>query len=107
MRISDWSSDVCSSDLYPLGIERHFFFKAAAKHLNDVAVNLMTDAIWIDNHARILAHHHTGHRNAPCCRVNGKVDEIGRASCRKECVSTCRSRWSPTHSKKQKTKKDH
>src|SRR3546814_10315772 len=21
--------------------------------------------------------------------------EIGRASCRKECVSTCRSRWSP------------
>ena len=23
--------------------------------------------------------------------------EIGRASCRKECVSTCRSRWSPYH----------
>src|SRR3546814_11607751 len=25
------------------------------------------------------------------------LDEIGRASCRKECVSTCRSRWSPYH----------
>src|SRR3546814_13778389 len=25
------------------------------------------------------------------------VDQIGRASCRKECVSTCRSRWSPEH----------
>src|SRR3546814_6745329 len=23
--------------------------------------------------------------------------EIGRASCREECVSTCRSRWSPYH----------
>src|SRR3546814_11638046 len=23
--------------------------------------------------------------------------QIGRASCRKECVSTCRSRWSPYH----------
>src|SRR3546814_15322212 len=23
--------------------------------------------------------------------------EIGRASCRKECVSTCRYRWSPYH----------
>src|SRR3546814_4925217 len=23
--------------------------------------------------------------------------KIGRASCRKECVSTCRSRWSPYH----------
>src|SRR3546814_11697484 len=25
------------------------------------------------------------------------VDEIGRASCRERCVSTCRSRWSPYH----------
>src|SRR3546814_14798999 len=24
-------------------------------------------------------------------------DEIGRASCRKECVSTCRFRWSASH----------
>src|SRR3546814_14045513 len=28
--------------------------------------------------------------------------EIGRASCREECVSTCRSRWSPYHYKKNK-----
>src|SRR3546814_14781591 len=25
------------------------------------------------------------------------AEEIGRASCREECVSTCRSRWSPYH----------
>src|SRR3546814_16376844 len=28
--------------------------------------------------------------------------KIGRASCREECVSTGRSRWSPYHSKKNK-----
>src|SRR3546814_5155985 len=27
----------------------------------------------------------------------GDGGKIGRASCRKECVSTCRSRWSPYH----------
>src|SRR3546814_2809772 len=27
----------------------------------------------------------------------GERRKIGRASCRKECVSTCRSRWSPYH----------
>src|SRR3546814_2984015 len=27
----------------------------------------------------------------------GANPEIGRASCGKECVSTCRSRWSPYH----------
>src|SRR3546814_540013 len=26
-----------------------------------------------------------------------ELDKIGRASCREECVSTCRSRWSPYH----------
>src|SRR3546814_12491769 len=31
-------------------------------------------------------------------------DEIGRASCRKECVSTCRPRWSPYHYKNNTTK---
>src|SRR3546814_19159162 len=30
------------------------------------------------------------------CRSLGSL-QIGRASCRKECVSTCRSRWSPYH----------
>src|SRR6059058_6445584 len=30
-------------------------------------------------------------------------EQIGRASCREECVTTCRSRWSPYHSKKNRT----
>src|SRR3546814_16442710 len=29
--------------------------------------------------------------------ARGDRKEIGRASCRERCVSTCRSRWSPYH----------
>ena len=29
--------------------------------------------------------------------VMGATFEIGRASCRKECINWCRSRWSPYH----------
>ena len=29
--------------------------------------------------------------------VKGLAKQIGRASCRKECTSVCRSRWSPYH----------
>src|SRR3546814_1818657 len=32
----------------------------------------------------------------PVTRVSRDM-EIGRASCRERCVSTCRSRWSPYH----------
>src|SRR3546814_20261617 len=33
--------------------------------------------------------------------------QIGRASVGKECVSTCRSRWSPYHSKRNNNKEKH
>src|SRR3546814_5718728 len=41
-------------------------------------------------------------RHYPFSRLSGPatvliMPEIGRASCGKECVSTCRSRWSPYH----------
>src|SRR3546814_14085003 len=35
---------------------------------------------------------------APAAGVfDTEIVQIGRASCREECVSTCRSRWSPFH----------
>src|SRR3546814_1765645 len=67
MRISDWSSDVCSSDL--VGFARRGGI--GDRHLVD------RDAF-------------TGHRGL----VDRRSEErrVG-----KECVSTCRSRWSPYH----------
>src|SRR3546814_1844771 len=77
MRISDWSSDVCSSDL------GGFLF---GSEWQDIA----------------------GRKNPPC-----RFDEPGKPVAKrrhafgvwrseerrvgKECVSTCRSRWSPYH----------
>src|SRR3546814_5275260 len=88
MRISDWSSDVCSSDLSPGGTH-------------------------VSGHSE-----RTGER-APYARLRGGVSPSGRPSAPvhkrsrprqdrsigrseerrvgKECVSTCRSRWSPYH----------
>src|SRR3546814_9621568 len=66
MRISDWSSDVCSSDL-----------AAFAHGLQAVALVLLLQRI---------------HQ---CRHQFGARSEERRVG--KECVSTCRSRWSPYH----------
>src|SRR3546814_1169807 len=89
MRISDWSSDVCSSDLpwldhnrwgvrHPLGARidappsgaSYAFLGAEGESLHQVAVGPV--------HAGIIE---PGHRS--------EERRVG-----KECVSTCKSRWS-------------
>src|SRR3546814_3811515 len=104
MRISDWSSDVCSSDLgecKPQGIGR------------------TSRSAGPDDRSSAIARRHRPH--AACIvperreerTTEGGLDAAGgyhhlrpfvdRSEARpvgKECVSTCRSRWSPCHSKK-------
>src|SRR3546814_16842259 len=100
MRISDWSSDVCSSDLMDfLGAER----KVRAVELPAIAiapteygsrktaVNRRGKAFGpIENKGR--------HRRLETQRVphhgqlRSEERRVGKA-----CVSTCRSRWSPYH----------
>src|SRR3546814_13369907 len=67
MRISDWSSDVCSSDL---------------------------------QHRRRGRLARSGRSDHGCggFRLRSEERRVG-----KECVSTCRSRWSPYHYKKNET----
>src|SRR3546814_3603334 len=77
MRISDWSSDVCSSDLHRLLGHQEAW----------VAVDRRAElhALLADLAQRPQAEHLVAAR-------------IGRSEERrvgKECVSTCRSRWSP------------
>src|SRR3546814_7026732 len=81
MRISDWSSDVCSSDLMgSLGLLGptlpEVYGGAAANH---VAYGLV---------AREVERVDSGYRSA----MRSEERRVG-----KECVSTCRSRWSPYH----------
>src|SRR3546814_4869783 len=77
MRISDWSSDVCSSDLL--------------------------DMVEVEKAHQLYLQHGLGARDdaapmqhlIPGWTFDAKRSEERRVG--KECVSTCRSRWSPYH----------
>src|SRR3546814_14184803 len=98
MRISDWSSDVCSSDLSMLaillgaaialsaGCSSQASSQPAAPPAPEVSVATVVSRQvhqWDEFNGRIAA-----------------VESVERSEERrvgKECVSTCRSRWSPDH----------
>src|SRR3546814_14195957 len=103
MRISDWSSDVCSSDLVRNGVA------AGAADTDDAdpgmkLVNLRTDEIdahcWsplldtLRDDAPLLTLLHDAIRGRKQ-KVNLLRSEERRVG--KACVSTCRSRWSRMH----------
>src|SRR3546814_13627821 len=101
MRISDWSSDVCSSDLsVPSGAGG-----AAGSHVPgcDAAVHTSTACavpfLDVQSDGRL---HEMAYRLHACrWTVRRRRSEERRVG--KECVCPCRSRWSPDHSKKNTT----
>src|SRR3546814_9779216 len=78
MRISDWSSDVCSSDLDQFRIE----CDGPVQHRDGggQVASVLQRRAEIDHRFRIIGPDRSEERR------------VG-----KECVSTCRSRWSPYH----------
>src|SRR3546814_18349159 len=107
MRISDWSSDVCSSDLTPeqvIGVIAHEAGHIAGGHLARLQEELRNAEIKaiiaaVLGGAAGLA---TGDGRAAGAIIGGGRSEERRVG--KECVSTCRSRWSPDPLKKKKNK---
>src|SRR3546814_12808472 len=116
MRISDWSSDVCSSDLL-IGIAAQRLGPVRAVLLeNDSEANLrefvsrvvspdakvMSDAA--GGYAKIghdfADHRSVVHSKKEFARRDDDLDDVVHRSeerrVGKECVSTVRSRWSPT-----------
>src|SRR3546814_11710379 len=106
MRISDWSSDVCSSDLPSV----HGADKLVQLFKNKARAKAETDAIDADllealedkardfeklmdrcSPRRLSIYGHNG------LKFRSEESRVG-----KECVSTCRSRWWPYHKKKKK-----
>src|SRR3546814_3821435 len=84
MRISDWSSDVCSSDL-----ERGVDLAEGRDGLGDIGLgDADAGVLHVQHHAPLLAVAGIDHHAA----ARSEERRVG-----KECVSTCRSRWSPYH----------
>src|SRR3546814_19594350 len=104
MRISDWSSDVCSSDLRR-GLGQQIRLRAAQNQ--DRAIQRLVRAPQ-DLLARGIGLGRLGCQRQRqvqvvvldpfAAAVRSEERRVG-----KECVSTCRSRWSPYHSKKKNT----
>src|SRR3546814_5909904 len=93
MRISDWSSDVCSSDLRrePVEIEREALLEFEIDEADRAADRArrfqIGRIVGLDDDKVIVRPEQRG-------RDDERSEErrVG-----KECVSTCRSRWSPYH----------
>src|SRR3546814_15488288 len=120
MRISDWSSDVCSSDLAP----------PAPPKVASVSVKQPTKADYAEVESQVFHNTEPGHNKFWSVSTNGStlktvygkigaggattekvfsspeaaqaaaaklIKEIGRASCRERVCHTCRNRWEPCH----------
>src|SRR3546814_16038676 len=110
MRISDWSSDVCSSDLliYNGGTLAHIFdTRAALKYLHDMllpgglVVHVGPLNGWVDHgfyqfSPTFFSDYYRANKYEKVrCYMRSEQLRVGRT-----CVSTCRSRWMPDPLKK-------
>src|SRR3546814_19063709 len=97
MRISGWSSDVCSSDLVDIFsyTEERKMERALIDHY-EAQMEMVAAELTPANHAVAVEL-----ASLPAqIRGYGHIKEASRSEERrvgKECVSTCRSRWSPYH----------
>src|SRR3546814_18301498 len=101
MRISDWSSDVCSSDLpdaeahgqrIECDIAPGLVVEGDRNLLFQAVSNLLDNAIKYGGDG--------GAVSVRAVRTGAATEIVVRSEERrvgKECVSTCRSRWSPYH----------
>src|SRR3546814_12762052 len=108
MRISDWSSDVCSSDL-DLHCCRSAWRMYAREPAGGARCVVGTQPCSTESKAAIwpgpaLDQCGRGSSRRAANRVGGRRSEERRVG--KECVSTCRSQWSPYHSKKKQQNKE-
>src|SRR3546814_13706345 len=101
MRISDWSSDVCSSDLWRSARLRS---RAAERAMAEDTNELVMPKLGLTMAEGLLAEWRVAEGDVvsagdvlfivATAKIANRSEErrVG-----KECVSTCRSRWSPYH----------
>src|SRR3546814_9789972 len=91
MRISDWSSDVCSSDLQLINVIRGEMSLVGPRPVT------YSEVLRYGEDAEYYLYAKPGITGL--WQVSGRNDTTRSEERRvgKECVSTCRSRWSPDH----------
>src|SRR3546814_15607132 len=100
MRISDWSSDVCSSDLLAVDVSSLALRERVEHQAALERVRNKLDAVLL---AQMGEFSGSGawQLDAASSAINWFQGQVGGRSeerrVGKECVSTCRSRWSPYH----------
>src|SRR3546814_14544291 len=97
MRISDWSSDVCSSDLlhnlHNVNAQLPVGRLSVVTGVSGSGKSTLARDVLLENLSQAVSQ-----RKDPawhgCTGITGRSEErrVG-----KECVSTCRSLWSPSH----------
>src|SRR3546814_15608436 len=101
MRISDWSSDVCSSDLQGLVMRVTLYLdreRVRTKEIHEWFEN-RTDKLYRRSRYPLENKSHEFFRpgSVVCVFVLLDVHRSEERRVGKECVSACRSRWSPSH----------
>src|SRR3546814_12198255 len=99
MRISDWSSDVCSSDLLGPLVEEERAVGIALAILQD-RVPASFSEVAPARDRLVLADLPTASLTERRRLERSEERRVG-----KECVSTCRSRWSPYHEQQKQTQR--
>src|SRR3546814_19813027 len=106
MRISDWSSDVCSSDLFNMVMNQDRLTARAE------AVKSARTGLRPPTHRGAVPDGRHGYEPGRQERCEFKLVKLDFGLARseerrvgKEVVSTCRYRWWPSHYKKKKQKK--
>src|SRR3546814_17230421 len=103
MRISDWSSDVCSSDLFiqeggfaiDLG---EFRLTVGAQVFVPETFGDLVIAVETRDHQHLLEQLRRLRQSKKLAGVHSRRHQRSEERrVGKECVSTCRSRWSPYH----------
>src|SRR3546814_15804708 len=98
MRISDWSSDVCSSDLEVVALDLQqpgveglvVQLDVGRDELAELLLGVDEELLAVPEGVVAIEGDDLYHRGLPCGRSEER--RVG-----KECVSTCRSRWSTYH----------
>src|SRR3546814_18954107 len=100
MRISDWSSDVCSSDLV------NGYLTVDGAKMSKSRGTFVMARTWLDSglQAEALRYYFAAKSSGGVddldLNLSDFVARVNRSEERrvgKECASTCRSRWSPYH----------